>query len=186
MVPTGAAEGVGLDEQGGTVFSLNRVVLQRRVADDASDCLVTCAAGWDRLRGPSGFVRCCRVSGPGLHAGSVPGLGVRAILLDRPSTCRTEAHGLGPGESGRMLDLVAEAGRDADLDDAEGWEATWRDSEDPGLFFFDGGSHSLGPSSLLGEPPSKHACAPALASWMQCRPGYGTEHHLHLHTDLPS
>lgn len=43
---TGAAEGVGLDEEGGTVFSLARVVLQRRVADDASDCLVTCVEAW--------------------------------------------------------------------------------------------------------------------------------------------
>lgn len=53
-----------------------------------------------------------------------------------------------------MLEQVAGAGRDADLDGAEGWEAHWHDSEDPGLFFFDGGSHSLGPSSLLGEPRS--------------------------------
>ncbi|KFM22658.1 hypothetical protein F751_0454 [Auxenochlorella protothecoides] len=118
---SGAAEGVGLDEEGGTVFTLARVVLQRRVADDASDCLVTC----------------------------VEGVGMR--LLGRVDT---EAHGLGPGDTPRVLEQVAGAGRDADLDGAEGWEAHWHDSEDPGLFFFDGGSHSLGPSSLLGEPRS--------------------------------
>ncbi|KAL6774636.1 hypothetical protein ACKKBG_A25770 [Auxenochlorella protothecoides x Auxenochlorella symbiontica] len=136
---SGAAEGVGLDEEGGTVFSLARVVLQRRVADDASDCLVT-----------------------------------------------TEAHGLGPGDTLRVLEQVAGAGRDADLDGAEGWEAHWHDSEDPGLFFFDGGSHSLGPSSLLGgdedaadaeAPPP--AAAPGVHLLEHCL-AWGSDHRLRV------